>query len=169
MRFSTSGFVMNQFLPSPGPEYPIRAVQKFFEICLDICSSRCTTGVIDTSAKWKKSSSRKDKYIFCSSSLSGVSSLILFPQVPSIFKYELVCSWSHLLAKLPTFVILNCIRFRSSTLHEAFLNHRAQRIAVCFAIILTAEWGLPEPSWIVQGSSPQVFFAFFCWFCSSTV
>jgi hypothetical protein len=43
------------------PEYPIMAVSKFFEksCILLIGSSRCTAGVVDTSGKWKKSSSRK--------------------------------------------------------------------------------------------------------------
>jgi hypothetical protein len=35
----------------------IRAFQIFSKICGDIRGSRCTTGVVDTSGKWKKSSS----------------------------------------------------------------------------------------------------------------
>jgi hypothetical protein len=47
---------MNSF--PQAPEYTIRAVSVFFEIRRDIRSSRCTTGVVDTSGKWKKSSIR---------------------------------------------------------------------------------------------------------------
>jgi hypothetical protein len=45
-------FFMNQFPPTP--QYPTRAVSNFSKICGDICSSRCTTSVVDTSEKWKK-------------------------------------------------------------------------------------------------------------------
>ena len=42
------------------PEFPIRAVSNFSKICGDIRSLRCTTGVVDTGKKWKKSQIRKD-------------------------------------------------------------------------------------------------------------
>jgi hypothetical protein len=41
------------------PEYPFVATSNFSKIHGDIRSSRCTTGVVDTSGKWKKSSIRK--------------------------------------------------------------------------------------------------------------
>ena len=42
------------------PDYTIRVVSNFFENSQrDIRSSRCTTGVVDTGGKWKKSSIRK--------------------------------------------------------------------------------------------------------------
>jgi hypothetical protein len=58
------------------------------QICEDIHSSRCTTGVVDTSGKWKKSTNQKiliffeylSQHIdtlFSPTSLSVVSSLIL--------------------------------------------------------------------------------------------
>jgi hypothetical protein len=46
------------------PDYTIRAVLNFSKICIDICSSRCTTCVVDTSGKWKKSSIRNFRCIF---------------------------------------------------------------------------------------------------------
>jgi hypothetical protein len=49
-RFSTSRVFMNQFPPSP--------VLIFFKILGDICSSICTTVVVD-SGKWKKYTIRK--------------------------------------------------------------------------------------------------------------
>jgi hypothetical protein len=48
---------MNQF--PTAPEYTIRAVQIFSKIRGDNCSSRCTSGVVDTSGQWKKSSIKK--------------------------------------------------------------------------------------------------------------
>jgi hypothetical protein len=50
---------MNQFPPKLAHEYPIGAVSVFSKICGDISSSRCTTGVVDTGGKCKKSSIRK--------------------------------------------------------------------------------------------------------------
>ncbi len=47
-------FFMNQ-VPQ-APEYTIRAVSNFSKIRGYIRSSRCTTGVVDTGGKWKKSS-----------------------------------------------------------------------------------------------------------------
>ncbi len=47
-------FFMNLF--PQAPEYTIRAISNFSKIRRDIHSSRCTTGVIDTGGKWKKSS-----------------------------------------------------------------------------------------------------------------
>jgi hypothetical protein len=54
MRFSTSGFFMNQFPPS-FLSIPIRPFQFFSKILGDVCSSRCTTGVVDSGGRWKKS------------------------------------------------------------------------------------------------------------------
>ena len=51
-RFSTSGFFMNRFPLS----IPLGSFQIFSKIRGDIHSSRCTTGVVDTGGKWKKSS-----------------------------------------------------------------------------------------------------------------
>jgi hypothetical protein len=75
--------------------FQLRPFRIFSKTCGDIRSSRFATGVSDTGGKWKKSSIRKiliiwfghlwvveETYIFKflpSSSLSGVSSLILFP------------------------------------------------------------------------------------------
>ncbi len=52
--FQLRVFFMNQFPPSP-----YKAVSNFSKICGDIHSSRCTTGVIDSGGKWKKSSNIK--------------------------------------------------------------------------------------------------------------
>ncbi len=46
------------------PEYTIGPFQMFSKIRGDIRSSRCTTGVLDTGGKWKKSSTRKVLIIF---------------------------------------------------------------------------------------------------------
>ncbi len=50
-------FFMNQFPPKP-LIIPIGPFRIFSKIHGDIRSSRCTTGVLDTSGKWKKSSIR---------------------------------------------------------------------------------------------------------------
>ncbi len=42
----------------PAPDYTSRPFQIFSKIRGDICSSRCTTGVVDTGGKWEKSSIR---------------------------------------------------------------------------------------------------------------
>jgi hypothetical protein len=82
---------MNQFPPSP-LSIPLGLFKIFPKIHGDIHSSRCTTNVVDTGGKWKKSSIIKVliilfghghlwvseltyRYIFA----SGLSSLILFP------------------------------------------------------------------------------------------
>jgi hypothetical protein len=41
--------------PKP-PSIPLRPFQIFSKICGDVRSSRCTTCVVDTGSKWKKSS-----------------------------------------------------------------------------------------------------------------
>ncbi len=54
------GFQVFSWISFPqAPEYHIRAVSNLFEILGDIRSSRCTTVVVDTIGKWKKSSIRK--------------------------------------------------------------------------------------------------------------
>ncbi len=58
-RILTSGFLWICF--DNASEYPIREVTIFLKICVDICSSRCTIGVIDTGGK---SSTRKILIIF---------------------------------------------------------------------------------------------------------
>jgi hypothetical protein len=55
MRFSTTDFFHESVSPKP-LSIPIGWFQIFSKIRGDICSSRCTTGVIDSSGKWKKSS-----------------------------------------------------------------------------------------------------------------
>ncbi len=55
--FRLQVFYMDQF--PQAPDYTISAVSNFSKIHGDIRSSRCTTGVVDTSGKWKKSSIRK--------------------------------------------------------------------------------------------------------------
>ncbi len=56
MRFSTSGFFHESIFPKPLSTYTIRVVLNFLKIRGDVRSSRCTTGVVDTGGKWKKSS-----------------------------------------------------------------------------------------------------------------
>jgi hypothetical protein len=51
-------FFMNQFPPSTWV-YPYGHFKFFQKIRGDIRGSRCTTGVVDTGGKWKKSSIRK--------------------------------------------------------------------------------------------------------------
>ncbi len=51
-------FFMNQFPPSPWASIPLGLFQNFSKILGDIRCSRCTTGVVDTGGKWRKSSIR---------------------------------------------------------------------------------------------------------------
>ncbi len=44
-------FFMNQFPPSPRPEYPIKTISNFFEHSQRFRKSRCTTGINDTGGK----------------------------------------------------------------------------------------------------------------------
>jgi hypothetical protein len=63
MRFSTSGFHKSL---SPKPlSIRLGLFQIFWKICSDICSSRCTTGVVDIGGgKWKKNFNQKSfKYL----------------------------------------------------------------------------------------------------------
>jgi hypothetical protein len=60
MRFLTSGFLHRSVSPQP-MIIPLGPFQIFLTIRGDIRSSRCTTGVIDTGGKWKKSSIIKNK------------------------------------------------------------------------------------------------------------
>jgi hypothetical protein len=57
-RFSTSGFLHGSVSPKPLIT-PLGSFKIFPKICGDIRSSKCTTSVIDTGGKWKKSSIRK--------------------------------------------------------------------------------------------------------------
>jgi hypothetical protein len=59
-RFSISGFFHESVSPkSLGIHYPLGPFRFFSKILGDICSSRCTTSVVDTGGKWKISSIRK--------------------------------------------------------------------------------------------------------------
>jgi hypothetical protein len=55
MRFWTFGFFHESVSPNP-LGIPLGVFRIFSKICRYIRSSRCTTGVVDTSGKWKKSS-----------------------------------------------------------------------------------------------------------------
>ncbi len=57
-RFSTSSFFLESVSPKP-LSMPLGASQIFSKIRGDIRSSRCTTGVVDTSGKWKNLQSEK--------------------------------------------------------------------------------------------------------------
>jgi hypothetical protein len=70
MRFSTSGFGMNQFHPKP------------LSIPLEPFLIFAAQGAPPV-PNGKNLQAEKIDTFFCSNSLSGVSSLILFPRVPS--------------------------------------------------------------------------------------
>ncbi len=61
-RFSTSGFFHESVSPYP-LSIPLGPFRIFLKIRGDICSSRCTTAVVETGGKWKKSSIRKNLII----------------------------------------------------------------------------------------------------------
>ncbi len=61
--------------PKPLSRYTVRDVLNFSifsNICGDIRSSRCTTGVLGTGGKWKKSSIRKVSIIFVDTFLASM-------------------------------------------------------------------------------------------------
>jgi hypothetical protein len=57
-RFSISGFLHGSVSPKPLILH-LGSFQIFSKICGDIRSSMCTTSVVDTGGKWKKSLVRK--------------------------------------------------------------------------------------------------------------
>jgi hypothetical protein len=57
-------FLLQVFVSSKNLSIPLGLFQIFSKLCGDIRSSRSTTGVVDTSDKWKKSSMRKGLIMF---------------------------------------------------------------------------------------------------------
>jgi hypothetical protein len=58
MRFSTSGFLHGSVSAKP-LIIPLGPFEFFPKIRRDICSSRCTSGIVDTGGKWKNLKSEK--------------------------------------------------------------------------------------------------------------
>jgi hypothetical protein len=71
---------------------PIGSFQFFSGICGDICSSRCTTGVVDTGGKWKKIFNQESlKYFVWTPLGSRLTNRYFF-----FFKFILRCKQSHI-------------------------------------------------------------------------
>ncbi len=81
------------------PEYTVRAILNFFQkIWKEIHSSRCTSGVIDTSGTRKKMSIRKVWFYFVTPLGSRVNIKIHFFLQAHLKVSAIWCCWSHYLS-----------------------------------------------------------------------